>query len=410
MLKLFNSLGKKLESFQPVNPNLVAVFTCGPSVYQRSHIGNFRTFLFEDILVRYLGYSGYSVKRGMNFTDVEDKAIQEAKARNISLKTLTDENIDSFVREMKLLRMEIPDYLVRASEAIEESVEIIEKLLGLKIAYWYRGNVYFDPLKIPRFGTLFGLDMAKWPAKKRRFHRDTYPGLNWNLGDFILWHGCKKGDKTCWDTRIGRGRSSWNIQDPSMVSKHFNETLSIYCGGFDNLFRHHDYSLAILESIRPYPMAKFWLHCYHLVVNGQKMSKSKGNIYYTDTLLDQGYDVDEVRFFLIYGHYRKKLNFSDQAMRLAAEKLKTFKKRVKALKARADQNADANVDESTLGKVKELFTSRMNDDLDVKGAFDALDEFLIAANGKDLTPSVASGYLKALKDIDQVLQVLFQVN
>jgi cysteinyl-tRNA synthetase len=140
------------------------------------------------------------------------------------------------------------------------------------------------------------------------------------------------------------------------------------------------------------------------------MSKSKGNIYYTDTLLDQGYDVDEIRFFLIYGHYRKKLNFSDQAMRLAAEKLKTFKERVKALKARADQNADANVDENTLGKVKELFTSRMNDDLDVKGAFDALDDFLIAANGKDLTPSVASGCLKALKDIDQVLQVLFQVN
>ena len=276
MLKLFNSLGKKLEPFQPVNPNVVTLFTCGPSVYQRSHIGNFRTFLFEDILIRYLEVSGYSVKRGMNFTDVEDKAIQEAEAKKISLKTLTDRNIKSFVRELKRLRMKIPDYLVRASEAIDESVEIIEKLLSLKIAYWYRGNVYFDPLKFPRFGILFGLDMAKWPAEKRRFHKDTYPGLNWNLGDFVLWHGCKKDDKICWDTRVGRGRPSWNIQDPSMVGKRFNETLSIYCGGFDNLFRHHDYSLAILESIRPYPMARFWLHCYHLVVNGQKMSKSKG--------------------------------------------------------------------------------------------------------------------------------------
>ena len=261
-------MGKKWEPFQPVNPNVVTLFTCGPSVYQRSHIGNFRTFLFEDILVRYLEYSGYPVKRGMNFTDVEDKAIQEAEARNIDIKTLTDENIDNFVREMKLLRMKIPDYLVRASEAIDESVEIIEQLLNLKMAYWHRGNVYFDPLKFPRFGALFGLDMAKWPAQKRRFHKDTYPGMSWNLGDFILWHGCKKGDPVCWDTRIGRGRPSWNIQDPSMVTKHFNETLSIYCGGFDNLFRHHDYSIAILESIRPYPMARFWLHCYHLVVNG----------------------------------------------------------------------------------------------------------------------------------------------
>ena len=240
---------------------------------------------------------------------------------------------------MKLLRIKIPDYLVRASEAIDQAVEIIEQLLSLKIAYWYRGNVYFDPLKFPRFGELYGLDMAKWPAKKRRFHKDTYPGLNWNLGDFILWHGCGKEDKYCWDTRIGRGRPSWNVQDPSMVSKYFAETLSIYCGGFDNLFRHHDYSIAILESIRPYPMARFWLHCYHLVVNGRKMSKSRGNIYYTDTLLNQGYDMDQIRFFLIYGHYRNKLNYSDQAMRLAAERLEKFKEIVKALKSRADQNA-----------------------------------------------------------------------
>jgi cysteinyl-tRNA synthetase len=410
MFKLFNSLGKKIESFQPVNPNVVTLFTCGPSVYQRAHIGNFRTFLFEDILVRYLEYSGYPVKRGMNFTDVEDKAIQEARARNVSIKELTDGNIDSFVREMKLLRMKIPDYLVRASESIDQSVEIIEQLLSLQIAYWYRGNVYFDPLKFDRFGALYGLDMAKWPAKKRRFHKDTYPGMNWNLGDFILWHGCKKKDETCWDTRIGRGRPSWNIQDPSMVSKHFNETLSIYCGGFDNLFRHHDYSIAILESIRPYPMARFWLHCHHLVVNGQKMSKSKGNIYYTDTLLGQGYDRAQIRFFLIYGHYRKNLNYSDQAIRLAAEKLNLFKERLKTLEHRAGQNLGARIDENAVAKIKEIFVGRMDDDLDVKGAFDAVHDFLNTLNMKDLTPSVASGYLQALKGVDQVLQVLFLGN
>ena len=407
MFKLFNSLGKKLESFQPVNPNVITLFTCGPSVYQRAHIGNFRTFLFEDILVRYLEYSGYPVKRGMNFTDVEDKAIQEAGGRNVSIKALTDGNIDSFVREMKLLRMKIPDYLVRASEAIDQSVEIIEQLLSLQIAYWHRGNIYFDPLKFSRFGALFGLDMAKWPAKKRRFHKDTYPGMNWNLGDFVLWHGCKKEDNPCWDTRIGRGRPSWNIQDPSMVSKHFNETLSIYCGGFDNLFRHHDYSIAILESIRPYPMARFWLHCHHLVVNGQKMSKSKGNIYYTDTLLDQGQDRDQIRFFLIYGHYRKKLNFSDQALRLAADKLNLFKEKLKTLERRAGQNSGACVDENAVAKIKEIFTDRMNDDLDVKGAFDTLYDFLFNTNKTGLTASVESGYLKALKGVDQVLQVLF---
>ncbi len=408
MLKLFNSLGKKLEPFQPVNRNVVTLFTCGPSVYQRAHIGNFRTFLFEDILVRYLEYSGYPVKRGMNFTDVEDKAIQEAEERKITLKTLTDENINNFIREMELLRMKIPDYPVRASEAIDQSVEIIEQLLSLKIAYWYRRNVYFDPLKFPRFGALFGLDMTKWPIKKRRFHKDTYPGLNWNLGDFILWHGCKQDDIICWDTRMGRGRPSWNIQDPSMVSKQFNETLSIYCGGFDNLFRHHDYSIAILESIRPYPMARFWLHCYHLVVNGKKMSKSRGNIIYTDTLLDQGYNMDQIRFFLIYGHYRKKLNFSDHAMCLAADKLKTFQERIMALKERADRVADTKLHENAVRTVKELFAGRMDEDLDVKGAFDVLYDFLVAMDMKSLPLSVASAYLKGFKDIDQVLQVFFQ--
>jgi len=145
MFKLFNSLGKKLESFQPVNPNVVTLFTCGPSVYQRSHIGNFRTFLFEDILVRYLEYSGYPIKRGMNFTDVEDKAIQEARARNGNIKELTDGNIDSLAREMKLLRIKIPDYLVRASESFDQSVEIIDQSLNLQIAYRYRGECLFRP-------------------------------------------------------------------------------------------------------------------------------------------------------------------------------------------------------------------------------------------------------------------------
>ncbi len=407
MLRLFNSLGKKLEPFKPVKPGAVTLFTCGPSVYQRAHIGNFRTFLFEDILVRYLEYSRYPVKRGMNFTDVEDKAIQEAEAKKISLKTLTDKNIDEFLGEMKLLRIKVPDYLVRASEAIDQSVEIIEELLKLKVAYWYRGNVYFDALKFPGFGKLFGLDMKKWPAKKRRFHRDTYPGMNWNLGDFILWHRCKRLDTVCWDTKIGRGRPSWNIQDPSMISKYVNEPLSIYCGGFDNLFRHHDYSIAILESIRPYPMARYWLHCYHLLVDGKKMSKSKGNIYYTDSLLEKGYEIDEVRFFLIYGHYRKTLNYSDRTIRQSAEKLKKFKETIKALEKRTGAGKSKKTDKKAADKLRGLFVARMDDDLNLKQGFDDLYNFLTAVDIGGLTPAVASGYLKALKEIDDVLQVLF---
>jgi cysteinyl-tRNA synthetase len=402
LLRLFNSLGKRIEPFQPVDEKVVNMFTCGPSIYQRAHIGNFRTFLFEDVLVRYLEYSGYAVKRGMNFTDIEEKAIKEADEKKMTVKELTEKNIEEFLGEMSLLRMRIPEYLPRASEAVEGAVEIIESLLDRKIAYRHGGNIYFDPLKFPGFGEIYGLDLAKWPAKKRRFHRDTYPGMQWNLGDFILWHGCREGDSICWDTRIGKGRPSWNIQDPSMISKHFQETLSIYCGGVDNLFRHHDYTRAILESIRPYPMAKVWLHCYHLHVNGQKMSKSKGNILYTDTLLGKGYDASEIRFFLIYGRYREKLNYSDRNMGSAAGKLKEFKKMVKAIERRVDPKAEA--DGEVTRRIKEIFSGRMDHDLDVKGAFDDLSGAL--AERGDLKPADAAAILKALREIDGVLRVI----
>jgi len=405
MLRLFNSLGKNTETFKPVNKKGVSIFTCGPSVYQRSHIGNFRTFLFEDILVRYLEFSGYPVVRGMNFTDVEDKAIKEAQTRKMTLKSLTQGNINRFLQEMKLLGMKIPDYPLKASEATDEAVEIIQRLLRLKIACWHRGNVYFDPLKFPGFGKLYGLDMTRWPSRKRRFHKDTYPGMQWNLGDFVLWHGCKERDTACWDTKIGRGRPSWNIQDPSMMIKHFDETLSIYCGGYDNLFRHHDYSKAILESIRPYPMARYWLHCHHLNVNGQKMSKSKGNIYYTDDILKKGYTINEIRFFLIYSHYREGLNYSDNTMRLTAERLRRFRERVDQIGTIAKSHK--NTDEKIGLNLKQMFSERMDDDLDVKSAFDRMDDVLANVAVTQIKPAEASGLMKALKDVDQVLKVIF---
>lgn len=404
-MELFNSLGKRIETFQPVSKDMVRIFTCGPSVYQRSHIGNFRTFLFEDILVRYLEYSGYRVKRGMNFTDIEDKAIQEAARTKTSLAALTKGNIQAFIREMEAMRMRIPDYMPRASQSVDYAADIIERLLDLGFAYWHNGNVYFDPLKYPGFGELYGLDMTQWPAKKRRFHKDTYHGLRWNRGDFVLWHGSNEKDGICWDTKIGRGRPAWNIQDPSMIIQYFNDTLSIYCGGIDNLFRHHDYSRAILESVRPYPMARFWLHCHHLYVDNQKMSKSKGNAYYIDTLRKQGYKLDEIRFSLIYGHYRKRLNFSRKSMGRAVEKLRRFKQSVGGIQRQAAAASD--LDSAAAKETKMTFARKMDSDLDVKGAIDNLQLFLSATDVKHLKPGTASGVIHALRDIDEVLQVIF---
>jgi len=405
LIRFFNTLGRKLETFHPVRKGVATIFTCGPSVYQRAHIGNFRTFLFEDVLARYLVYSGYTVKRGMNFTDIEDKAISEAAKKKIPVDHLTENNIREFMREMKLLNMRFPDYLPKASEHVNTAVALILKLLERQIAYWYKGNVYYDPLKFPAFGELYGVDMSQWPLQKKRFHKDTYPGLQWNKGDFILWHGYKDGDTYYWDTEIGKGRPSWNIQDPGMVSRYFQETLSIYCGGVDNLYRHHDYTKAILESVRPYPMAKFWLHCNHLYVNGQKMSKSKGNVIYTDTLLRQGYRMAEIRFFLMYGYYREQINYSGQSMSRAAKKLRTFRDMVKAITTKAGQNPSPA---DRIGKkLKRTFTRHMDNDLHVRDAFDGLFELLAGTDVHTLTSAEAEGIVKTLKDIDDVLKVIF---
>jgi cysteinyl-tRNA synthetase len=405
MLRIFNTFGRKLEPFKTVDNKLATIFTCGPSVYQRAHIGNFRTFLFEDILVRYLEYSGFTVERGMAVTDIEDKAIKEAEKQKTSVQALTDRNIAQFIKELKLLNMKVPQYMPRASECVNESVQIIKKLIGKKVAYIHNGNIYFDPLKVRGFGKLFGLDMSKWPKKKRRFHKDTYPGIQWNYGDFILWHGCEISEKACWNTALGDGRPSWNVQDPSMVLRHFRGTLSAFCGGIDNLYRHHDYSLAILESIKPYSMARFWMHGEHLFVNNQKMSKSKGNILYTDMLTGKGYSPQEVRFFLMYSHYRKKLNYSDKAMEAAAQKLRDFKVDITFIRKKAGsvRPADSQISHS----LKIDFVTAMDNDMSVKIAFDAMQNLLNKVEVSSMTAVHASGIIRTLKKIDEVFQVIF---
>lgn len=168
----------------------------------------------------------------------------------------------------------------------------------------------FDPLKFKEFGKLAKLDLRKWPKKKRRFHKDTYIGARWNRGDSILWHGYNKRDKVCWNTAIGRGRPAWNIQDAAMIAESLGFTIDIACGGVDNIARHNDYTIAIMESLSRRQLARYWFHVAHLLIDRKKMSKSKGNIIYPDDLLKRGYDGSHIRFFLIYSHYRKRLSFN----------------------------------------------------------------------------------------------------
>jgi cysteinyl-tRNA synthetase len=411
LLNLFNTLTRKIEPFNHSKDTSVKMYTCGPSTYQRAHIGNYRTFIFEDILQRYLEYLGYKVTRLITLTDVEDKAISEAKKENLSVEELTSKNEAVFFQEFNLLKIKTPDFPVRASTAIDQAVELIIKLVDKGYAYWYtyegEKNAYFDPLKFSSFGKLAHLDMSKWPKKKRRFHKDTYPGTPWNMGDFILWHSCKEED-VCWETKIGRGRPAWNIQDAAIVTKNLGFSIDIACGGIDNLVRHHDYTLAVAEAVSGREFCGCWLHGGHLFVDGEKMSKSKGNVFYLNDLLEKGFRSDHLRFFMVYSCYREKLDFTFQKFAETSRKLDSFKSMVVDI-----QNAKTNQSAKGIGELPNRiigdFEANMNNDLNAKTAFDNLYQVISELHGlrEKISATDKKDILINLKKVDSVLQCLF---
>ena len=417
MLRFHNTLTKKLENFKPREPGKVKLVTCGPSIYQLPHIGNYRTFVFEDILQRYLEYLGYKVERLMTITDVEDKAIAEATNQDLTLKELTGNNIKTFIDELKKLKVKIPNNLQRSSLAINEAVYLIEVLIQKGYAYWYnyrgRKNVYFDPMKFKNFGKLYGLDMSKWPKKKRRFHKDTYSNDRWNKGDFILWHGFKKGDKVYWDTKIGKGRPSWNIEDQSMLMKTFGFEADIWCSGIDSTHRHHDYIIAVIESITGKSVVNYWLHSAHLFYEGEKMSKRKGNIKYPYDLLETECVWNHIRFFFIYGQYRQKLNFTFKEYNKVCKLLRAFRNMVNKFNIDEGDASESTFEAKKLvKKIKTDFEKNMNNDLDVKKAFDSLYEnvstLVKLKEKKMLSIQDSHKVLSEIREIDYVFQTIFR--
>ena len=413
MLRLYNSLTRKTERFQVSQEGNVKMYTCGPSTYMRPHIGNYRTFLYEDLLQRYLEYLGYKITRLMTLTDVEDKAITEARMENVTLEELTSRNETQLFKDFELLKVRVPDYTVRASTAVGQAAELVKLLTERGIAYWYphdgRVNAYFEPSKFDGFGKLAHLDMSKWFKQKRRFHKDTYPGTPWNRGDFIIWHGCKTGD-VCWDTDVGRGRPAWNLQDAAIVTEHLGFHVDIAAGGIDNLVRHHDYTLAVVESVSGKSFADFWLHGAHLIVEGSKMSKSKGNVIYPDELTTKGFGGEHIRFFLIRKHYRKRLNFTRKKFEEIARRLNTFKRLVSDLQKANAKNPSIQGKKLAL-RIALDFQDSMNDDLDVNGAFDHLCKTVSRLDSlrrnEKLGAKDAASALEALKLADKVLKVIF---
>ena len=255
--------------------------------------------------------------------------------------------------------------------------------------------------------------MSRWPKKKIRFHRDTYPGHRWNLGDFILWmgHGKDRKGDVSWNTKLGRGRPSWNVQDPAMITKHLGYQIDISCGGIDNLYRHHDYNIAVIEGVSGKKFANYWLHAEHVLVDGIKMSKSRGNIVYVEDMLDSGISPHHLRFYLLYGHYRDRLNLNREHLHLARGRIDAL--RDLAGKIGKSGPAVKKSDHRAARCIRRLeadFQTRMNQDLDVKGAFDAVYESVemlarMAAHG-GLSAADRHRAAKALNRIDGVLQVM----
>ena len=410
MLRIYNTMSRRKEDFFPRAPPVVKFFTCGPSIYQRPHLGNYRTFLYEDILERYLGYRGYHVERVLPFTDIEDKALAQAEKEGVSLSDLTARVAEEFFREACLLRMKPPTYNPRSSTTIEYAVEIIERLLGKGIAYHYGPDIYFDPLKFPGLGS-----SSAWTCPGGRRRRSTSgrtPTRASSGTTGTLSSGTGSGRVTPWSGRHGSGRGGprgmSRTGDGHPVPREFHR---YPLPGIDNLYRHHDYNLAIVESLTGREYARYWMHGGHLLLDGKKMSKSRGNIVYLPDLTSRGCTPEEVRFFLTYGHYRDRMNMNDENLSKAREVLRDLKAMITRISEVPGNLPRKPRDAPVAQSLEEGFRERMDDDLDVRGAVDwiigSLGDIAARKAGRGLSSGEAGAALTALRRVDDILQVIF---
>ncbi len=276
-LKFYNTLTKRLEEFYTINPGEVRMYTCGPTVYDYAHIGNFRTYIFEDLLRRYLKYKGFRVVQVMNITDVDDKTIRRSREEGVSLEDYTSRYTEAFFEDIDTLRIEHAEFYPRATEHIDDMVALIQKLIKNGYAYQLQGSWYYDVSKFKEYGKLSGvkLDELKPGA---RVSADEY--TKDEVHDFALWKAYTPDDgDVFWETALGRGRPGWHIECSAMSTRYLGNHFDIHTGGVDNIFPHHENEIAQSEAATGEKFVNFWLHSAYLIVEGEKMSKSKGNFY-----------------------------------------------------------------------------------------------------------------------------------
>lgn len=415
-LRFYNTLTRQVEEFRPLEPGHVRMYTCGPTVYDYAHIGNFRAYIFEDLLRRYLKYRGYRVTQVMNLTDVDDKTIRGARREGISLADYTARYKKAFFEDLATLRIEKAEYYPAATDHIPEMVALIERLLEKGHAYVSDdGSVYFDISSFPQYGKLSRIDTSGLKAGARVTH-DEYEKED--VADFALWKAWDKEDgDVFWNAPWAKGRPGWHIECSAMSMKYLGESFDIHTGGVDNIFPHHENEIAQSEAATGKPFVRYWLHCAHLIVDGQKMSKSLGNFYTLRDILNRGYSGREVRFVLISTHYRQSLNFTFASLEAARNALKRIDETVTRLRElEAAEIKSVNTAKATgqirrsVEQAQARFTEALDDDLNIAPAlaaiFDLLRDVNRAIDAAELTAGDARQVNEMLQRADTVLALL----
>jgi cysteinyl-tRNA synthetase len=406
-VRLLDTLSGEQRPLEPLEDGHVRIYSCGPTVYGPAHIGNFRSFLFADVLVRYLRYRGYRVTWVMNITDIDDKIIRGAAAAGEGIDALSERWLERFLADGEALRLTAPDVLPRATEHIPQIVALIATLLDRGHAYRTDdGSIFFRISSWPSYGRLARLDPDQLRIGER-VESDEY-GKD-DVRDFALWKGPKPGEPS-WDTAIGPGRPGWHIECSAMSMAHLGPSFDIHTGGVDLIFPHHEDEIAQSEAATGVPFVRTWLHCAHLQLGGAKMAKSTGNIARVADLLAEGVSPRALRFALIAVHYRQALSYSDDSLAAAAAAAERLDAVLAALEAYREERPDATDLEGLLSAARHTFETALDDDLNVSAAlaavFDLVREVNRRLDDRSLSTADAGRVVVFVRSLDAVLGVL----
>jgi cysteinyl-tRNA synthetase len=369
MFKLTNTLTRTKDVFTPADGATVRMYACGPTVHNFAHIGNFRTYVFEDVLRRHLRSKPWKLVHVMNITDIDDKIIRKSVELGMDIKSFTAPFTKAFLEDSEKLRVQRPDLITPATDYIPEMIQLVERLLKSGHAYQEGDSIYYRISSFPGYGRLSRLDSRELKVGAR-IDADEYEKEQPN--DFVLWKAPKDDKEPRWSAPFGVGRPGWHLECSAMAMKNLGNTLDIHCGGVDNIFPHHENEIAQSEAVSCQPFARFWIHCEHLLVDNEKMSKSKGNFYTLRDLIDKGYSPLAIRYQLLSVQYRKQLNFTLDGLTSAQNSLDRIKECIFRMKSSTLPDGSNPVLSQAVSSAKSRFEAGLDDDLNTAQALGAV--------------------------------------